>query len=86
MFTETSRNGIVKFSKIMPFLTTEDAGNQVTDFAESTRFVSRSSSVTAFFSEKSFKDRFMNGVSTENAVNNTTHNWRDCFFPKKHTG
>jgi hypothetical protein len=28
----------------------------------------------------------MNGVSTENAVNNTTHNWRDCFFPKKHTG
>jgi len=27
MFTETSRNGIAKFSKILTFLTTEDAGN-----------------------------------------------------------
>jgi hypothetical protein len=35
MLTDTSRNGTAMFSKITPVLTTEDAGNRVTDFAES---------------------------------------------------
>jgi len=72
MFTESSKNRIAKFIKILTFLTTEDAGNRVTDFGENIRFLSVF--CYCIFSEDSFKDRFMKVVPAENYVNNTSHN------------
>lgn len=85
MFTETSKNGIVKFIKILTFLKIEDAGNWVTDFGENIRLLT----VFCFCisSEESFKDRFMKVVPDENYVNNTSQNWRDwSFLREKYTG